>query len=108
MGVKNGRVFMSSQNDLYLTPDARANTVFDPGSELYKIRNCLKKSKDYWTTEIYQEPSPMNVYNMEFYAWLTEEYGLDVQFEETYGVNGLTGYTVIDEQKFLMFMLKFQ
>lgn len=106
--VKNLKVFMSSLSDLYKSDEDRANTAFDPGTELYKIRKCLKKSRDYWVTEIYTAPSPLEELNDKFYAWLELEYGLQVKWETQYGINGISGYTVLDEHKFMMFMLKFQ
>ena len=99
---------MSSQNKLYNSAEARADTAFDVSAELYRITNCLKKSKNYWTTEIYQEPSPMTAYNKEFYAWLEKEYGLELEFNGNNGMKGICGHKIVDEQKFLMFMIKFQ
>ena len=97
-----------NNNDLYGTPEARANTMFDPSAEITRITKCLKKSKDYWTTEIDPEPVPLGECNVKFYAWLKEDYGLDVQFKETYGFHGIVGYNIVDNQKFLMFIMKFQ
>ena len=34
---------MTSQNDLYSTPEARANTAFDPDADLYRIHKFLLK-----------------------------------------------------------------
>ena len=101
---------MSSQNnnDLYSTAEDRANTAFDPAAELYRVHKCLKKSKEYWTKEIHPEPVPAYEINEEFYIWLQEEYGIDVEFRDAHGIRGISGYNITDEQKFLMFMLKFQ
>lgn len=100
---------MSSQNDLYSTPEARANTAFDPDADLYRLHKFLLKSKNYWSTEVYTEPSPLNEYNEKFYAWLNDEYGIELQFNQGgNGMIGINGYTIVDEQKFLMFTLKFQ
>jgi hypothetical protein len=97
-----------NNNDLYGTPEARANTMFDPSAVITRITKCLKKSKDYWTTEINPAPISLGEYNQKFYDWLKEDYGLDVQFEEWHGTKGIVGYKIVDNQKFLMFMLKFQ
>lgn len=101
---------MSSQNnnDLYKSAEDRANTAFDPDAELYRLHKCLKKSKDYWSTEIDSTPCPINEYNTKFYAWLLDEYGLELQLHDSNGVRGIVGHKIVDEQKFLMFMLKFQ
>ena len=101
---------MSSQNnnDLYSTAEDRANTAFDPAAELYRVHMCLKKSKEYWAKEIYLENVPTSEPNEKFYAWLQEEYGIAVEFRDTHGIRGISGYNITDEQKFLMFMLKFQ
>ena len=95
---------MSSQNDLYSTPEARANTAFDPDADLYRLHKFLLKSNLYWQTI-----SPNNVDNDKFYAWLKDEYGVELKFNHgSNGIVGINGYTVVDEHKFLMFTLKFQ
>jgi hypothetical protein len=99
---------MSSQNNFYGTPEDRANTAFDPSAELYRITRCLRKSRDYWATEIDSMPVSLGEYNVKFYGWLKEDYGLDVQFDGRYGLDPIVGYKIVDNQKFLMFMLKFQ
>ena len=100
---------MSSENNkLYDTAEDRANTAFDPTAELYRVHKCLRKSKDYFTTEVDPTPVPINEFHEKFYVWLQEEYGMEVEFHDVLGVKGITGYKVVDEHKFLMFMLKFQ
>ena len=110
VAVKSLKGYMSLQNnnDLYKSAEDRANTAFDPNAELYRIHKCLKKSRDYWSTEVYTVPSPLDTYHKKFYAWLLEEYGLELQLHDSLGVSGIVGHKVVDEQKFLMFMLKFQ
>jgi hypothetical protein len=96
---------MSSQNnnDLYKSAEDRANTAFDPNNELYKIHRCLKNARIHWVTEV--SPSRLQgvEYNDRYLAWLKDEYGVDLQLN-----GGISGYIIVDEQKFLMFMLKFQ
>lgn len=107
--VKSLKVFMSlGNNKLYATAEDRANTAFDLDAKLHRIHKCLVKSKDYWSTEVDTTPVPINEYNEKYFAWLQEEYGLEISFQDTFGITGISGYKVLDEQKFLMFMLKFQ
>jgi len=95
---------MSSQNDLYSTPEARANTAFDPDADLYRLHKFLLKSNHYWQTLV-----PNDNDNNKFYAWLKDEYGVELQFNHGGGgMIGINGYKVVDEHKFLMFTLKFQ
>lgn len=100
---------MSSQNNkLYATAEDRADTAFDPQDELYKIHKCLRKSRNYWSIEVMPHPMSLDENNTKFYSWLKEEYGLELQLHDSLGVSGIIGHKIVDEQKFLMFMLKFQ
>lgn len=103
-----GNTVKINSNNFYGTPEDRANTAFDPSAELYRITRCLRKSKDYWVTEVDSEPVSLNSYNEKFYTWLEEEYGLELEFNSNNGMRGISGYKIVDNQKFLMFMLKFQ
>ena len=84
---------MTNNNHLYNTKDARWDTVFGEISFLGKVR----RARDEFEGD--------NFYDVElFLAWMRETYGIDIFTTK----NGLTAnYKILDEQKYLLFELKF-
>ena len=84
---------MSTNNHLYNNQEQRWDTVIGHVEFLGKIRRAR---------DLYEQT---NAYDVDlFVQWLREEYGVDIIQNQ----DGLTAdYTVVDEQKFLLFELKF-
>ena len=84
---------MTNNNHLYSSKDARLSTLFGDIGFLGKIR----RARD--------EYELTHTYDVElFLAWMEAQYGIKITQNE----NGLTAdYTIVDEQKFLLFELKF-
>ena len=86
---------MSSQNNnkLYSTPEERLNTVIGESGRWWDM---LRKAQlEYKLTGA--DP-------VDFQFWITEHYGLKIYYDYD-GI--LPNHDVIDEQKYLLFKLKF-
>ena len=91
---------MSSQNNkLYSTSEARLDTLVGDTSYLAKIYRL----RDEYIDTLNQQHH-VTFSNKAFYDWVTNNYGVRMIVDE----DGITGkYEVIDEQKFLLFNLKY-
>lgn len=86
-----------NNNDLYSTKEARLNTLLGDISFLAQIT----RARVNWSKEFPNEDN-LNL----FTDWLYNTYGIKLLHDPMGNITA--EYTVVDEHKFLMFMLKFQ
>lgn len=73
--------------------------------DLRQIHRSLKKSRDYWSTEVISQPMSFNEYTTTFNDWLRGEYGIELIYENSI-IQGISDFKVLDEQKFMLYMLR--
>ena len=81
-------------NEFYRTPESRLNTIVG-GEKTVWVQQIKDAKKDYDTQHPQSEM---------FFPWLLENYGIQLHFD---GPLITTDYTVTDEQKYLIFLLKY-
>jgi hypothetical protein len=92
---------MSSQNNnkLYATNEDRFDTLLGDSSYLSKIY----KVRNEYIDKLNQQHH-VTFSNKAFYDWVANTYGIQMIVDE----DGITGkYEIVDEQKFLLFNLKY-
>lgn len=95
MGVKNGKGYMSSNNNhLYKDQWTRLDTLL---GEIGFLGQLMRALKDY-------EQQTRNVDPKDFLVWLHTTYGIIVTVKDG---NLTADYSVVDEQKHLLFILKY-
>ena len=96
---------MSSKNDdLYKDLPNRISTVM--GDYMRQLRQVHDARIAYMADKGLHVNESISV--DELNAWLEEHYGVKLKYNTSNdGITGLVGYDVIDEQKFLVFCLKF-
>lgn len=88
---------MTNNNKLYATPTLRLDTVVGGQTwwpRLFKAREEYFSSSDHTNATIEM-----------FQAWLEDEYGLRLVLDDTGSITDQ--YKIIDEQKYILFGLKF-
>ena len=92
--MKSGKVSMSSQNNNHLyQPQERINTLVGDDGQWWEL---LRKAElDYRAT---------GGDKANFQFWLTEHYGLRIYYDYD-GI--LPNHDIVDEQKYLLFKLKY-
>ena len=80
--------------DLYSTPEARLDTILGDSSFWQRMSRCRMAESEYCTTE------------SDTMAWFRDTYGIELVPSET----DLGGYNpnvnIVDEQKYMVFLLK--
>lgn len=88
-----------TNNKLYSTKEARLDTLVGDSSYLAKIYRLRNEYIDKLNQQHHVTFS-----NKAFYDWVTDNYGIHMIVDE----DGITSkYEVVDEQKFLLFNLKY-
>ena len=86
-------------NVLYSTHEQRMDSMIG-GFTTTEIQmwQSIKRAQDYYTKELSQKYT-----TEQFMAWIQEEYGIKLYKSEM----GYTSFGIVDENKHLLFMLKF-
>ncbi len=90
-------------NDLYKNLPERINTILGEDKHLHRLKQ-LADARNAYVKEIgltYKDSVPAK----KFGDWLLERWGIRLTTSDVMG--GLSGYEVVDEQKFLMFCMVF-
>jgi hypothetical protein len=87
--------------DLYTTTDARLNTVVAP--DKYEYWTMLRKIR----TEFANDNANLSIVDKQFTDYLEEQWGIKLRIDlDTGGVT--SDYTVVDETKYMLAILKFK
>lgn len=92
-----------SNNNLYKDQAERINTILGEDSHLHRLKQ-LADARNAYVKEIgltYKDSVPA----AKFGDWLLERWGIKLTTSDVMG--GLSGYEVVDEQKFLLFCMVF-
>lgn len=95
---------MSSKNDnFYKDLPSRIDTILGEDTHLHKLKQ-LADARTAWMKEFGQDPKlPLDTWS--FASWLRERWGIELLYNSE--SMGLSGYTVADEQKHLLFCMVF-
>ena len=95
---------MSSQNnEFYKDLPKRIDTILGDDQHLHRLKQ-LADARNAWMKEFGQEPKlPLDTWS--FANWLRERWGIELLYNSE--SMGLAGYTVVDEQKHLLFTMVF-
>jgi len=87
-----------SKDEYYANTDARLNTILDVESAQFWQR--IKASYVYWSTSADED----QLFDS-FHQYLREKWGIELIIELPQ--NQVTGSKILDEQKYMLFVLKF-
>ena len=83
-------------NDLYASHKQRLDTVMGSGSFWAAMRLCRdNEGQDYCQT------------NLSTFQWFRDTYGIELQLSSEYSDNIKPEARIVDEQKYMMFLLKY-
>lgn len=97
---------MANNNHLYADQQARLDTIIGQTTALsvnkYEHWRTLRLAKNEFENMLAKQGLTYDV--SAFYSWMTEEYGIRLQ-----QVEGMIGpsFDIVDEQKYLIYKLKF-
>ena len=97
---------MSSQNDFYKDLPNRIDTILGDDPHLHNLKQ-LADARSAFIKE-YELDGRYHVPPQKFAEWLLDRWGVELKFSESIpGEFGMSGYTVADEQKYLLFCMVF-
>ena len=88
-----------SKDEYYLDPAARLDTIIGGDTSHFLRLQRVKNEYDDLAREV-----PIGQGFLTFYDYVKEYYGVKLQFD---GDNVSLAYSVVDEKKYTMFLLKF-
>lgn len=87
------------KDELYQNTVARLDTII--GGDTRHFLRIQRARNEY--NKLYPE-SLGDAHNRNFFAWVLDQYGIQLEFD---GENVCLDYTIQDEKKYTMFVLKF-
>lgn len=98
---------MSSQNnDFYKDLPSRIDTILGDDLHLHKLKQ-LADARSAFIKE-FELNNHLSVPVQKFSEWLSDRWGIELTYSESVpGELGMSGYTVVDEQKYLLFCMVF-
>lgn len=91
--------------DLYKDADSRLNTVVSP--DKYEFWRMLRKIHGDYYPDLPTPSKPVNLVDKKFVAYVEEKWGIKIHLDpQTGGI--LADHTIMDEEKYLLAILKFK
>jgi hypothetical protein len=90
----------NEMKDLYKDADSRLNTIVAP--DKYKFWTMLRRIRD----EYAGDNANLTVVDVDFKTYLENKWGLRIHIDEATG-GVMADYTIIDEGKYMLALLKF-
>ena len=93
----------SQKDDFYKDLPRRIDTILGEDTHLHKLKQ-LADARNAWIKEFSQDPK-QSLDTWSFANWLRDRWGIELLYNSE--SMGLSGYTVVDEQKHLLFTMVF-
>jgi len=93
----------AKNNDFYKDLPRRIDTILGDDQHLHRLKQ-LADARNAWMKEFGQGPKCL-IDTWSFAEWLQNRWGIELKYNAE--SMGLTGYDVVDEQKYLLFCMVF-